>query len=127
MKSFFPLKKANSLGKEFDKPAATTTTATATTAAAATRREGKEDGSRQGGFSAKEKGIHRSFSGMPATASAAAAGSDDTSTSTTNTSSSTVEQLMLLAPRNGSIKGGSAKAFKPTLSESFRFDDPALT
>eukprot|EP01036_Dinobryon_divergens_P024679 gene24679-33150_t len=108
-KSFFPLKKASSLGNEFDKPAAAPTT----------KRENYADGSSSSGrggdgsFSAKEKGIHgvtRSFSGMPVSSNSAGGGSDDT-----------VEKLMLLGPKSASIKGGSAKVFKPTLSGSFRF------
>ena len=102
-KSFFPLKKATSLGKEFEQPAV-----------ASSKRDTRDDDS--GSFSAKEKGIQgvaRSFSGMPVSSSSGGGGggiaADDT-----------VEKLMLLAPKNGTIKGGSAKAFKPTLSGNFR-------
>ena len=101
-KSFFPLKKAASLGKEFDQPVS-----------ASSKRDTRDDDS--GSFSAKEKGIQgvaRSFSGMPVSSSSSSGGgvaADDA-----------VEKLMFLAPKNGSIKGGSAKAFKPTLSDSFR-------
>lgn len=100
-KSFFPLKKAASLGKEFDQPVS-----------ASSKRDTRDDDS--GSFSAKEKGIQgvaRSFSGMPVSSSGGGGGvaADDA-----------VEKLMFLAPKNGSIKGGSAKAFKPTLSDSFR-------